>query len=281
MGPTALKRHDHACWSYATDEERTTVLADFFAAGIAARERLFYFGTDDTRPTALVGLAATGGDVTELIAAGRLVVADVEAAYFPDGAFDATANLEGFRALAAQALADGYLGIRVAAENAAVLNNPLIRDSWFPYEMQVDALVAAEPIVGLCSFDRRACDTETLALLDAVHLRQVDPTDSAPKSSFHLHTPREDVLVLTGEVDRFAVPALKRLLGGSVQEHEQLRIDVRGLSFLDSAAMRALEELADDRPATHRPLELQGISAFQHKAWTLSGHPERLVLVSE
>lgn len=277
----ALKQHDHACWSYSSDEERTEVLAGYFSAGLTAHERIFYFASDGSETTALQGLADAGHDLAALMASGALVVAEVESAYFPHSTFDARANLEGFRSLAQQALADGFMGIRVAAENASVLNHPLIRDSWFEYELQVDALVADEPITGLCSFDRRQCDPETLALLDAVHRLQVDPDGSAPHSGFHVHTALDDVLVLTGDVDRFAVDSLQRLLSSPVRERHQITLDLRGLSFLDSAAMRALEELASQRPSSYKRIQLRGVTDFQYHVWNMSGNPRQLALLAD
>ena len=120
----------------------------------------------------------------------------------------------------------------------------------------------------------------SLTLLDAVHLVQVDPDGSAPHSSFHVHTAADDVLVLTGDIDRFAVDGLQRLLTAPVHRRERLKIDLRGLAFLDSAGMRALEELATDRPSSYRKIELRGLTRFQHHVWTLSGAPEGLALVS-
>ncbi len=175
--------------------------------------------------------------------------------------------------MARQAVADGRTGIRVAAENASILKHPQIRDRWFDYELQVDALVAQEPIVGLCSFDRRVCDDETLRLLDAVHLVQQDPSGSAPHSPFHLHSVEGDVLVLTGDVDGLGARAFQRLLSASTRGRERLRLDLRGLSYLAPAGMRAIEELAHQRPMTYAPLELQGITPFQARVWSLMSRP--------
>jgi anti-anti-sigma factor len=275
-----LAQHDHACWSYSTDEQRTDVIASYFAAGLHAGERLYYFASDGSEATALDGLADAGHDVRALIASGTLVIAEVESAYFPHSTFDARANLEGFRTIAQQALADGFTGIRVAAENATILNHPLIRDSWFEYELQVDALLATEPIVGLCAFDRRQCDPETLALLDAVHRVQVDPDGSAPHSGFHLHSAQDEVLVLSGDVDRFAVESLHRLLDSPVRKRHKITIDLSGLSFIDTAGMRALEELATERPSSYKKIRLTGVTDFQHHVWEATGNPRKLALLS-
>jgi anti-anti-sigma factor len=276
----ALKQHDHACWSYQSDAERGSVLSGFFADGLATHERLYYFGATGDDEHVLQGLAAAGYDPSQLLESAALVIADVEQAYFPDGSFNARANLEGFRALARQAVDDGFRGIRVAAENAVVLHHPQIEDSWFDYELQVDALVAAEPIVGLCCFDRRQCDQPTLALLDAVHLLQHDPSASAPQSPFHVHTADADVLVLTGDIDAFGAEALSRLLRSAADRRERLRLDLRGLHFLDAAGMRTLEDVSRDRAPRHGPLEVQGVTPFQLRVWQMSGHPEAVTLVS-
>ncbi len=79
LRPTGLRQHSHACWSYDTDSERAAVLGGYFAEGLAARERLFYFGTDEGAELT-VGLEAWGLDVDALVHAGDLVLGDVEQA---------------------------------------------------------------------------------------------------------------------------------------------------------------------------------------------------------
>ncbi|HVE63442.1 MAG TPA: MEDS domain-containing protein [Mycobacteriales bacterium] len=266
-----LAQHDHVCWSYSTDEEQAAVLQAYFAGGVLADERLFYFGPEHSVARLLGGLESAGHRPTEMLAAGSLVVGDAEAAYLPDGSFDAEERIEGFRGVAHQAVADGYTGIRVAGENAGVLNLPEVADHWYDYEVRVELLTAAEPILGMCCFDRRECHDDALRLLDAVHRVRLDPDGSSvgPRTSFTVHGRADGRLALSGEVDTFNAAQLRRLLARPAEHLDPMEIDVSRLDFVDLAGIRALESVANGRSASSGVLELQGATPFLRTVWDL------------
>ncbi len=268
-----LYQGDHVCWSYSSNDDHAGVLQAFFAQGLTADERLFYFGYDGSSDRVLDALRRGGLDPDELIRVGRLVIGDALEAYLPDGVFDAAQRIEGFRDLAREAVAAGYSGIRVAAENACVLNHPDLRDQWYEYEIQVELLTATEPILGMCSFDRNACSADALVLLDAVHRVQFDPDGSAPLSPFHLHGRPDGRLALSGEVDAFTAQHLSKLMDGPALHLEHMTVDVTGLEFIDHAGIRALETAVLDRPADRGPLELQGATPQLRRIWSLACDP--------
>jgi anti-anti-sigma regulatory factor len=268
-----LYRGDHVCWSYSSADEHAGVLQAFFSLGLQADERLFYFGYDGTADRVLAGLRRGGNDPDELMRAGRLIMGDALEAYLPDGTFDAAERIDGFRALAREAVAAGFSGIRVAAENACVLNHPQLRDQWYEYEVQVELLTATEPILGMCSFDRNICSADALELLDAVHRVHLDPEGCAPRSPFHLHGRSDGRLALSGEVDAFTAQHLIRLIDGPAMHSAHMTIDVTRLDFIDAAGIRALETAALDRPLGSAPLMLQGATPQLRRIWSLACDP--------
>ena len=143
-----LRLGDHVCWSYGSDDERDAVLQSYYALGLETNEQLFYFGDCGSGTRVLNALRRSGLDPDGLIADGRLVVGDARDAYLGGDAFDPASCIEGFRVVAHRAVAAGFTGARVAAENAQFLTHPSIKDAWYDYELGVEALTAGEPILG-------------------------------------------------------------------------------------------------------------------------------------
>ncbi|HVE99246.1 MAG TPA: MEDS domain-containing protein [Mycobacteriales bacterium] len=274
----ALQSGSHASWGYSTDEEHAEVLHAFLAAGLSGDERVLYFGDAVEVRNVLVGLSVDV-DTAMLLRTGKLVVGDAEEAYLRDGVFDPGTCVDGFREVAAQAVFDGYAGIRVAGENTSIIDLPGVRESWYDYEIRVELLTASAPILGLCCFDRRRCDDRVLALLGSVHRAVVDVAGSAPRLAFTLRGRPDGRLALAGEVDSFTAPQLKEVLTGPTQHLDDLVIDVSELDFIDSAGVRLLERLAQGRGAHRRPMTLVGATSHLQSIWPLVHPPDASALV--
>ncbi|HVE74360.1 MAG TPA: MEDS domain-containing protein [Mycobacteriales bacterium] len=275
-----LASGDHVCWSYTDEGLHGEILLRYFRAGLAASERLLYFGSSDEVAALLAGLEAAGVSAGSLLDSGQLVVGDVLLAYLPGGAFDPAARIDGFRAVARQAVAEGYAGIRVAAENAAVLASPAVQPHWYDYELRVELLLAAEPIVGMCCFNAQQCDARALEILDAVHAVQLAGRD-APGLGFYLHGRPDGGLALSGEVDLMAAAELEALLLGPAGRLDSLRIDVSDLTFIDVHGVRSLERVAA-RAAVHRgPVTLHGGRPFFRKVWPMVADPRAPIVLTD
>jgi anti-anti-sigma factor len=262
-----LRLGDHICWTYSSDEERRTVLTAFVAEGLQARQRIAHVAPRGEELRLVEYLRECGVDAAALIDGGRLVLGSAEKAYYPNGAFDPEESLLGFRAMAGQAVADGYTGLRVAGENGWILADWLHRATWPGYEVRVDRIIAGLPLIGMCSFDLRECGEEIVELMDAVH--PVRLGNSTATSAFHLHSNHDDGVVIQGQLDLASSETVESLLQTLAGEEAISRIDLSGLSFADVQGMRAIAAGARAIAKEGGVVRLEDPPATFKRAWQL------------
>lgn len=81
------------------------------------------------------------------------MVASVTEIYGPDRTVAATSQRDTFAAELAEALSEGYTGIRVAADNSSLVDTPERLQAWLEWEEVADRFMAENPVTGLCAFD--------------------------------------------------------------------------------------------------------------------------------
>jgi hypothetical protein len=134
----------HIGWAYAGIATFEGGVARFLAEGVPRGERLMYVADDpsvDRWPK-------------HLLDAGRLVVASVDEIYGSQRLVDANVQRRVYAELTADALADGFTGLRVAADNTSLIATPEQRRAWMRWEESVDGFIRENPLTGLCGFDR-------------------------------------------------------------------------------------------------------------------------------
>ncbi len=262
-----LRLGDHICWTYSSDQEHRTVLTSFVAEGLQEGQRVAYFAPRGEESRLIDYLRDCGVDALGLISEGRLILGSAEQGYCPDGCFDADESLLGFRAMAEQAAADGHTGLRVAGENGWILADWLHRATWPGYEVRVDRMIAGLPLIGMCSFDLRECGDGVVELMDAVHPLRLG--NSAATSAFHLHSNRDDGVVVQGEVDMATAETVESLLQAVANDDLIKRIDMSGLSFVDVQGMRAIAAGARAMAEKSGVVRLEDPPAAFTRAWHL------------
>ena len=98
-----------------------------------------------------------------LVDCGELVVASITEIYGPDRMVEAASQRETFAGALAEALAEGYSGIRVAADNSSLVDTPERLQTWLAWEETADRFMAENPVTGLCAFDRTRIGSATLS----------------------------------------------------------------------------------------------------------------------
>lgn len=149
----------HIGWSFAGLPEFEGRAGSFLAEGTTHGERLM-FVADDPRPELWP---------KALLADGTLVVLSTADVYGPEGLVDAGAQRATFEHAVADALADGFTGLRVAADNTSVTAGPERLAAWMRWEREADRLMQVRPITGVCAFDRTRVDRDTLRTVMGVH----------------------------------------------------------------------------------------------------------------
>ena len=155
------------------------------------------------------------------------------AEYLADGELgrptDSDRLLETYSAATDAALAEGFTGLRVAADVTELAVDPACHCRW---EAVADRFMAERPLSALCCYDRRRLAPEALRDLCSVHPAA---NESVP---FRIYAAR-DRLLLEGEIDYFSSDALERVLpltrGDGV-------LDLSGAGFIDHHGARILSD---------------------------------------
>src|SRR2546426_1307834 len=108
----ALEPHDHVVWYGDGADDLYALASTALAAGARRREKLM-FVAQQPDPARLAGVDG----LTRLLDCGQLELVDIEGVYGTSGAFSSTRQLATFEGVLADALSEGYTGIRVVADN--------------------------------------------------------------------------------------------------------------------------------------------------------------------
>ncbi|HUO48875.1 MAG TPA: MEDS domain-containing protein, partial [Acidimicrobiales bacterium] len=128
--------------------------------------------------------------------------------YGASGVVDAAQQRATFAGVMAEALSNGYSGIRVAADNSSLVVDPERLEAWIRWEHVADEFMSANHVTGLCAFDGDKVAVDTLR-----HLATLHPITSADQGvpQFRLFID-DGALSIEGEVDVFAVEHLELAL---------------------------------------------------------------------
>jgi len=235
LGPS-----DHVCWAYSSDAERGALSRQFLADGVAAGAKVLLIGpgSDDQLADEVAGLAG----VESLLATGQLEFVSLSTRYDSAWLVDPTAQAQAYAAATAAAIADGFTGLRVAADATVLALDPDRRAAFARYEHEMDRLMAAGlRFSAMCLYDRRRLDEVAIAEVSCVH-----PAGNAGCTPFRLSAADADGLACSGEIDTLSAPAFGWAL-------DQVRVPTHGstvvvdcveLAFVDHNALLRLESAA-------------------------------------
>jgi MEDS: MEthanogen/methylotroph, DcmR Sensory domain len=246
--PRSLQPHDHVFWTGTGADDLYGLASAALAAGARLNERLLFVAVDPD-PARLEAL----DDLELLLARGQLQMHDVEAIYGTSGRFSHTRQLETFEGVLEEALAAGYTGIRVVADNT-----PSVADtseqayvSWLRWEQLTDRFQATSQVTGICYFDGGALGDERLTDLAALHpVRAAD----AVRPAFALYSDG-DATSVSGTLDLWSSDRFTRVLGATPVDGP-LVVDISRAEFVDHRAVLALNEVA----TAARPVWIRGAS---------------------
>jgi anti-anti-sigma regulatory factor len=236
--PTQLAPGDHSCWGYASPASKADAVLAFLDEGAMGGDQLLYVGpgTAEELTRHLTALPHR----RDLFESGQLSVSPLADFYGTWDDFDVDRQLETFRRAGRQARAAGYRSLRCVADLTPLAEDP--DDKLLHYELAIGAVVAAEPLTGLCLYD----EARSGAVLPAVACTHALRHGDELPVPFSLHAGGDGRYHLTGDADFTAVPELRRMLGVvAARQAGAITIDVDHLTFLDVATARVLAAFVD------------------------------------
>jgi hypothetical protein len=250
--------HDHVAW-IGEGPEAVDQLAAAAYAGARQRGERFLFVVDEPNPARLAGLEGH----QDLMACGALQMSSVQETYVVP--FDVAAQQAAFERALDDALAAGYTGICVVADNSELAGgSDEAFAAWLEWEATADRMQATRPIVGVCFFDTSKVPEHRLR--DIAVLHPVLSTDIF-SPGYRLFAD-EDVVSVVGELDSFAAGQLERLLrcAPAITDHT---IDLTRLDFVDHQILLVLNDIATKR----QPLRVHGARPVVRRMWDLLDVP--------
>jgi anti-anti-sigma factor len=256
---------DHGCWGYATDAERAARASAWLVDGLRIGQRALYV-YDGPAAAGIADLAAIEPD--PFVRRGALQVVSSTDVYDVSAPVDAGSQLGLYAAAVDQARADGYCGLRVAADISPLVADPARRPAHVHWEEVADRYMTTHPLAPLCLYD-----TRRITGIDAIV--SVHPLRGPERTMFGLFGVSPRGAALEGEIDAMADETLTALLQGLPQDDTE--IDVSQLGFVDGRGAWRLHDEMQARRANGQHLTLVAASPLVRRVWSLCGFDPALL----
>jgi anti-anti-sigma factor len=252
-----LDRVGHTCLIPDSDDHLWEVTAGWVAGGLAAGERVVYF-EDDTADALLSRLDDDRVPVDAAIAEGELLIVPTAQTRVACG-FPVPDIVDLVRTEIAKSEIDGWPGIRLAGESAAMLPIGGLRKV-VDYERAIDELLTQHPGARmLCRFNRRFFDDEAVAAMRALHTTELVVPAIYDDTLLRVTGAWPTSLRFAGEIDMSNRPQIRRVLDRALDDalrsahaDTDITIDLSSLRFIDVAGAVELVHAAESFPETHR-----------------------------
>jgi anti-anti-sigma regulatory factor len=240
-----LGLHDHVCWSYDDDAEFRRHAREFLIEGLALGQRVCYIGDDNADVLAADLREADGMDAALRQGAAR--VAAVRDTYRQDAVIEPAAQVATYASATEQALADGFAGLRIAADVTTMVRQPAQLDAFARYEHLVDRYMAVRPFAALCGYDRVELGKGTVAQLACMH-----PVTTEDATPFRLYGSADCAAELAGDLDILSAELFPLALRRADPDPRagRLVLDASRVDFFDHRSLMALDDHARDRGVT-------------------------------
>ena len=225
-----MRPGDHIGWVFTGASEFAALATSFLVEGGALGERLVLLA-ENPDPADVAGLA-------HMVDRDALQVTSIAEVYGSDGIIDPARQCACFAAALADALAAGFSGLRVAADNTPLIIGEERLRAWASWEVVADRFIAENEVTVLCAFDQERVDIGLLRQLATLH-----PLSSAssPVPRFRIFSDA-GALRLEGQLDSVAVTQVWLALD-SLPPETSVVVDLASATVLGSGVLTGLGQL--------------------------------------
>lgn len=216
----------------------------FFREGAVAGQRLLYVA--DKAETELADDLAPLSSRDAMLGSGQLKLLPLAKLYGSVDDFTADEQIAMFKELTATAVRAGFGCLRVAAEATSLfvgVDAEHAARRFVGYEVGIDRVMATEPMLSMCGYDRRLVSAAAASALCLVHpLRHGARIGSA----CGVFAEEDGSWSVTGEIDLVSRDSFETALSvlSELPGDRDITLRLEGLTFIDVAGVRALAELS-------------------------------------
>lgn len=153
---------DHVCSIYRSEDEYRQQIGAYVTEGLEAREKILYITHSHTAQQVMEMLEGEGVDVSAAVAGGQLLFLTAADSYLKEGDFDPDRMLTVLRGAEAEALSEGYAGLRVTGEMTWALGGEAGTERLMEYESKLNEFFPGSMSSAICQYDGRRFAAETL-----------------------------------------------------------------------------------------------------------------------
>lgn len=258
----------HVCVFYRADEELRQLLSVQVVSALERGERFLYL-TDDQTTTgaqpAIDRLTAAAPEFELVARRGQALVEKPDGLREPDGAFAPDRLAELLSGASAEALRDGYLGLRACADMTSLTALPALSAApagaatadLLDKERRLNRRLAEVQSVGLtltCLYDLRWVPRPDISGLRPAHEVALTAEQALATEPLLRTAPLNGHagLRVSGEIDRSNLPEFTTALASAFRPDEDFHLDLTDLHYAGVAAVRALADLADHLQRGHQ-----------------------------
>lgn len=170
-----------------------------------------------------------------------------------------------YRAEAAQALQEGFNGLRVVADMRWTLAFPELRPRLAEFELRLDEVVMELDATLVCVYGEGDCAGRDLTGVVAVH----PLTSGVPIADpgFRIWSLDRGTWEVAGEIDESNVDLFRRTLSATLSNGEVRRLRCGGLRFISAAGIGALSGLG--RRQSGQAMVIQEASPMLRRCWAI------------
>ncbi len=242
---------DHVCATFGSDDEQQALVGRYARQALRRNERFLYSAHRSDEPAIRSYLSEEGIDVDAGLALGQIEIRRIE----DDGEIlDPEATIAALQADRRAARRDGFSALCATAEMSWVLGRPDSIGAAVRYERDVQSVFAAADIAGLCQYDRRIFEPETLDRLVGTHgfrLCTGPHLTATARRGLSVSERPGGVIALAGELDLDSSAYVTARLE-AVEGAGDLVVELSELEFADISGCRALVRAAETLGADRR-----------------------------
>lgn len=254
-----MRPHDHIGWVFDGPAGFDALVMPFLAEGVARGEQLMYVAVHPG-PDAAAPLRGVLGP-------RAVQVASTAEVYGASGVVDATSQRATFAGVLADALAEGFTGVRVAADNTPLVTDEARLASWLQWEVAADRFISENQVTGLCAFNGQQVDPNRLRHLATLHPLS---SEASPVPQYRLFADAGN-LYAEGYLDSSAVSEIQLALD-VLPPKTGVVIDLAAATLMSRAPLPGLRHLCDagvtvtirGEPAALSELAASGLPPSEH-----------------
>ncbi len=152
----------HICLIYDCEEDRQNFVSAYLAEGLRQGEQVRYFADTTTPETFRYWLLEAGVEFPDLLEPFSLGIARAAEVYCPEGRFDPRQFIAGMLPAVERSREAGYSGLCVSGEMSWALKGLPGAERLVEYEQLLNTVEMPFRFSGLCQYDARLFDGDTL-----------------------------------------------------------------------------------------------------------------------